>query len=291
MENEGIVSRRAFDTGFYFGRNRPPLLPAQSGITIKRTWEGSTLDYIEVFLQTILAFAAILIYTRILGKQQIGQLTFFEYINGITFGSIAAVLATDISPKSTGLHFLGLTLFAFLTWAAGYIALVSRPARKLISGEPTVVVHNGKILEGNMKKMRYNFDELAMQLRQKNVFDIADVEYAILEPDGDLSVLLKSQKRPLTPADLQLPTQYEGIPTELVMDGEVLFQNLKQNNLDEKWLIQQLQSQGVQDLSQVDYAVLRSDGSLYINLKQDNLVNPVDITDAPENPIKKTNNN
>lgn len=249
------------------------------------------MEYIEVFLQTILAFAAIFIYTRILGKQQIGQLTFFEYINGITFGSIAAVLATDINPKSTGLHFLGLTLFAFLTWAAGYIALVSRPARKLISGEPTVVVHNGKILEGNMKKMRYNLDELAMQLRQKNVFDIADVEYAILEPDGDLSVLLKSQKRPLTPADLRLPTQYEGIPTELVMDGEVLFQNLKQNNLDEKWLIQQLQSQGVQDLSQVDYAVLRSDGSLYVNLKQDNLVNPVDITDAPENPIKKANNN
>ncbi|WP_406677573.1 DUF421 domain-containing protein [Moorella sp. ACPs] len=245
------------------------------------------MEYLEVFLQTILAFAAILIYTRILGKQQIGQLTFFEYINGITFGSIAAVLATDIEPRRTGMHFLGLTLFAFLTWAAGYAVLVSRPARKLISGEPTVVVHNGKILEGNMKKMRYNFDELAMQLRQKNVFDIADVEYAILEPDGDLSVLLKSQKRPLTPADLQLPTQYEGIPTELIMDGEILFQNLKQNKLDEKWLIQQLQAQGVQDISQVDYAVLRSDGSLYVNLKEDDIINPVDITDAPESPVKQ----
>ncbi|MDN5344134.1 MAG: hypothetical protein PWQ18_245 [Clostridia bacterium] len=243
------------------------------------------MQYLEVFLQTILAFAAILIYTRILGKQQIGQLTFFEYINGITFGSIAAVLATDTEPSRTGIHFLGLTLFAFLTWLAGYAALVSRPARKLISGEPTVVVHNGKILEENMKKMRYNFDELAMQLRQKNVFDIADVEYALLEPDGDLSILLKSQKRPLTPADLQLPTQYEGVPRELVMDGEILFQNLKQNNLDEKWLIQQLQAQGVQDISQVDYAVLRSDGSLYVNCKEDDIVHPGDITDAPESPV------
>ncbi|GFN22761.1 DUF421 domain-containing protein [Thermanaeromonas sp. C210] len=241
---------------------------------------------IEVVLQTFLAFVAILIYTRILGKQQVGQLTFFEYVNGITFGSIAAVLATDLSPNSTWVHFLGLTLFAALTWAAGYISLVSRPARKIISGEPTVVIHNGKILEQNMRKMRYNVDELSMQLREKNVFDIADVEYAILEPDGNLSVLLKSQKRPLTPADLSLPTAYEGVPTEIIVDGEILFENLKQNHLDEKWLLEQLQAQGVRDVSQVDYAVLRSNGSLYVNLKQDNLTNPVDITDAPESPVE-----
>jgi uncharacterized membrane protein YcaP (DUF421 family) len=241
---------------------------------------------LEVIFQTLLAFAAILIYTRILGKQQVGQLTFFEYINGITFGSIAAALATDIDPDRTWLHFLGLTLFAALTWGAGYVALVSRPARKLISGEPTVVIHNGKILERNMRKMRYNIDELAMQLRQKNVFDIADVEYAILEPNGNLSVLLKSQKRPLTPADLQVPTEYEGVPTELIVDGEILFENLKQINLDEKWLEQQLKAQGVEDISQVDYAVLRSNGSLYVNLKKDQLTTPVDITDAPQSPSK-----
>ncbi|SMB91400.1 Uncharacterized membrane protein YcaP, DUF421 family [Thermanaeromonas toyohensis ToBE] len=241
---------------------------------------------LEVILQTLLAFAAILIYTRILGKQQVGQLTFFEYINGITFGSIAAALATDIDPDRTWLHFLGLTLFAALTWGAGYVALLSRPARKLISGEPTVVIHNGKILEQNMRKMRYNVDELTMQLRQKNVFDIADVEYAILEPNGNLSVLLKSQKRPLTPADLQVPTEYEGVPTELIVDGEILFENLKQVNLDEKWLEQQLKAQGVEDVSQVDYAVLRSNGSLYVNLKKDQLTTPVDITDTPQSPLK-----
>ncbi|NLW08021.1 MAG: DUF421 domain-containing protein [Clostridia bacterium] len=240
----------------------------------------------EVFLQTLLAFSAILFYTRILGKQQIGQLTFFDYINGITFGSIAAVLATDTGPKQTGLHFLGLTLFAVFTYIAGYVVMVNRPARKLIAGEATVVVHNGKILEDNMKKMHYNLDELSMQLRQKGIFDIADVEYAILETDGVLSVLPKSQKRPLTPADLKLPTSYEGIPVELIMDGEIIFQNLEQVRLDEQWLLQQLQAQGVQDVSQVDYAVLRSDGSVYINCKQDNLTAPVDITDQPQNPLQ-----
>lgn len=125
------------------------------------------MEFLEVFLQTLLAFTAILIYARILGKQQIGQLTIFDYVNGITFGSIAAVLATDIGPKQTWLHFMGLTLFAFFTLIAGYISRLNRPARKLIAGEATVVVHNGKILEDNMKKMHYNLDELSMQLRQK----------------------------------------------------------------------------------------------------------------------------
>jgi len=245
------------------------------------------VKFLEIFFQTLLAFTAILIYTRILGKQQVGQLTFFEYINGITFGSIAAVMATDLDSGSTLIHFTGLTPFAFFTWLASYVVMLSRPARKLLAGEPTIVIHNGKILEGNMKKMRYNLDELNMQLRQKNVFDIADVEYAILEPNGDLSILLKSQKRPLTPADLQIPTSYEGIPMELVMDGEIIFQNLQQAGLDENWLMQQLQAQGVTDITQVDYAVLRSDGSLYVNCKRDDLTCPIDVTDDPQAPGSK----
>ncbi|TDA68753.1 MAG: DUF421 domain-containing protein [Clostridia bacterium] len=239
---------------------------------------------LEVALQTLLAFGAILIYTRILGKQQIGQLTFFEYINGITFGSIAGVLATDIGVGRTLTHFIGLTIFAGLTFSMGYLSLISRPARKLISGEPTIVVHNGKTLEQNMRKMRYNMDELLMQLRQKNVFNLSDVEYAIMEPDGDLSVLLKSQKRPLTPADLNLPTEYEGISVELVEDGQIIHPNLEQLRLDENWLQEQLAGQGVTDLNQVSLAVLDTQGHLYVDKKADNLTTPIDITDMPPAP-------
>lgn len=239
---------------------------------------------LEVTLQTLLAFAAILIYTRILGKQQVGQLTFFEYINGITFGSIAGVLATDIGVGRTLTHFVGLTIFAALTFSMGYLSLVSRPARKLISGEPTIVVHNGKILEQNMRKMRYNLDELLMQLRQKNIFNLGDVEYAILEPDGDLSVLPKSQKRPLTPADLNLPTEYEGISVELVEDGQIIHSNLEGLGLDENWLRQQLARHGVTDLNQVSLAVIDTQGHLYVDKKTDNLTTPIDITDMPPVP-------
>ncbi|NLC39152.1 MAG: DUF421 domain-containing protein, partial [Clostridia bacterium] len=237
----------------------------------------------EVFLQTILAFAAIFLYARILGKQQVGQLTVFEYINGITFGSIAAALAVEIGPQETWYHFLGLTVFFLLTYFLGHVALVSRPARKLIAGEPTIVIHNGKILEDKMKKMQYNVDELTMQLREKGYFDLSQVEFAILETNGALSVLPKSQYRPLTPRDLGLKTRYEGMMSEIIVDGQVIYQNLVQNNLDEKWLMEELMKQGIQDLDQVAYAGLGSDGNLYVDKVQDQLGDrPTDISDLPK---------
>ena len=242
------------------------------------------MGVLEVIIQTLLAFFAILIYARILGKQQIGQLTFFEYVNGITFGSIAAVLATDIGPQRTMYHLIGLTLFAAFTFLAGFVSMKSRLLRKIISGEPTVVIHNGKILEDNMYKMQYNIDELLVQLREKDVFDIGDVEFAIVEPTGGLSVQLKGVAKPVTREDLQLPSGYEGISVELVMDGEVIHQNLKQVGLDEKWLLDQLKQRGVITLEEVPLAVLASDGGLYIDFTQDNLGTAIDISDLPEPP-------
>lgn len=242
------------------------------------------MDYIEVVIQTFLAFFGILIYTRILGKQQIGQLTVFEYLNGITFGSIAAVLATDIGPRKTAYHMLGLTLFTVLTFGAGVLVMKSRPLRNVISGEPTVVIHNGKILEENMKKMQYNMDELLVQLREKDVFNLGLVEFAILEPTGALSVQLKSQERPVTRRDLGLPSDYEGVSVEMVMDGEVIHQNLRQLGLDENWLLDQLKQRGVTSLEEVPLAVLASDGSLYVDLKKDELGTKIDISDFPEAP-------
>ncbi len=241
------------------------------------------IKYVEVVIQTFLAFFAILIYTRILGKQQIGQLTYFEYITGITFGSIAGILATDVATGQSHVHFVGLTTFALLTFIMGYISLHSRPARKLIAGEATVVIQNGKVLEDNMKKMRYNLDELLMQLREKNVFNIAQVEYALLEPNGNLAVLLKSQHRPLTPNDLQIPTQYEGISTEVIQDGKVIYPNLAQLGLNIQWLQQELAKRGVTDLQQVVLASLDTQGQLYVDLRKDHQVQMTDITDRPEN--------
>ena len=122
-------------------------------------------------------------------------------------------------------------------------------------------------------------DDLTMQLREKEVFNIADVEFAVAEPNGELSILLKSQHQPLTPSDLNIPTQYQGIPSELVVDGQIIQQNLKQNNLTRDWLIQQLAAKGVNNVKKVTLASLDSQGNLYVDTIEDATDYTTDISD------------
>lgn len=196
-------------------------------------------------------------------------MTFFEFVVAITIGTITgAYVVTTVK----GLWVLvSAIMLTFLTVTLSYINLKSLRVRKIVDGEPTVVIQNGKILEHNMTKLRYNLDILEMQLREKDVFDLNQVEFAILEPQGKLSVLKKTQYLPLTPKDLKRPTSYQGLPSEIIKDGEVLEQNLKQNNLTLEWLFQELNRQNIKKISDVFYASLNTDGTLYVDKKADEL--------------------
>jgi uncharacterized membrane protein YcaP (DUF421 family) len=195
-------------------------------------------------------------------------MTFFDYIAGIAMGTLAASLAMEFT-NSAGPYFLALTLWALYALSLGIISLKSRKARSIIEGEPTILIHNGHVMEENMKQIRFNIDDLIMGLRQKNIYNISDVEFALLETDGEVSVLPKSQKRPVTPDDLHLKTNYEGLNTEMIVDGKVVEQNLQQVGLDLQWLKDQLNAQNVHSVSDVVYAELSSDGTLYIDKKSD----------------------
>lgn len=234
--------------------------------------------FIATLYRTTIAFIGILVYARILGKQQMSQMTFYDYVTGITFGSIAASIAVEPTSK-LWLIVAALTVFAILDYLSGVLTEKSRPLRKIVEGEPTILVHNGKIMEHNMAKLRYNMENLMMQLREKDVFDISDVEFAIAETDGMLTVLKKSQKRSVTPQDLGIPVGYEGLPSELIVDGKIIYQNLKQNNLDEEWLISQLNGKGFNSPNDILYATLDVQGNLYIDERKDKLKHITDISD------------
>lgn len=235
-------------------------------------------ETLVVVVRSIITFFSLLIYTRLLGKQQMGNLSYFDYINGITIGSVAGTLATDLSSKAW-VHWVGLTVFILLTFLFQFLTMKSRFFSKVVDSEPTVVMQNGKILEQNIKKMRIRHDEIMMLLRQKNIFDPTHVEFAILESDGNISVLPKAEYQPVTPNDMQIPVKPANITTEIIIDGRILEQNLRQRKKDLHWLRLQLQACGVSEVKEVSFAAILPNDMLYVDKFKDHIREESDMSD------------
>lgn len=223
---------------------------------------------IEVVMQTILSFFSILFITRLLGRQQLSQLTMQEYVNGITFGSIAATLATDVNQR-TWQHMIGLFLFGALTFLISYISGKNLKLSRVIQGEPLVVIKDGRILEKNLGKFHYTIDELYHLLRKKDVFNIKDVKYGILETTGEISVIKVSHKDNVTLGDLNMLGEQDDIKTEVIATGNIIYENLANRNLTAQWLIDQLKMYGIYDIREVFYANLDSNNRLYVDKYKD----------------------
>lgn len=235
-------------------------------------------ESLVVFVRSLIAFFTLLIFTRLLGKQQMGNLTFFDYINGITIGSIAGALVSDLTAKAW-VHWVGLITFVILTILFQFATLKSRFFSKVVDSEPAMVMQNGKMLEQNLGRVRIKKDELMMLLREKNIFDPTQVEYAVLEPNGKLSVLPKAEYQPVTPQDLQIPVKPAGMTTELIMDGIVLEQNLKQRGKEMEWLIKQVNTQGINDFKKISFAAILPNGQLYVDKFEDKITEQSDLSD------------
>jgi uncharacterized membrane protein YcaP (DUF421 family) len=231
------------------------------------------MNMVEVFSRAAAAFFVLLLLTRLMGRKQISQLTFFNYITGISIGAVAGSLSVDSNIKlSTGIG--SLITWCGLTLIVGFIDIKSRKFRLFLDGQPSIIIKQGKIMEHELKKMRLDMDELNLLLRTKDVFSITDVNYAIFEKNGELSVLLKDTKQPLKQEDIpvqQARKQHTPIPIQLIADGKVIEDNLIQLNLNRNWLDEQLSQSGT-TLSEVFYAELQKDGSLYIDKRSDQFI-------------------
>lgn len=226
--------------------------------------------------RTVVAFVLALVVTWLLNKQFVARMTYFDFTLGVMIGSLVAHIPNDFRDPFWPVA-VPTVMIAPLGILTSWLAMRFQGVRHLLQGEPTVVIQNGKILEQNMRRLRYNQDQLDSQLRISGVFDIGHVEFAVLEPGGQLSVLLKSQHRPVRPADLQVPTGYEGMAIELITDGQVVAKNLGENNLSRQWLQGELHRRGIAGPEAVAYAVLDSRGRLFVDLYDDALHRPVDV--------------
>jgi uncharacterized membrane protein YcaP (DUF421 family) len=219
-----------------------------------------------VFIRTLILYFIVVIVMRVMGKRQIGQLQPFELAVAIMISELAAVpMQNTAIPLINGIIPILTLLIAQISLS--FVSLKSIKARGVICGKPSVLIENGKLIEVNLRNEMYTLNDLLEQLRIKNVPNIADVEFAILETNGQLSIIPKSQKRPITPEDLQLLTKYEGLPLDIVVDGKVILKNLHKANLDENWLKNELLKFGINSPNSVFFASLDSNGNLYYQPK------------------------
>jgi uncharacterized membrane protein YcaP (DUF421 family) len=236
--------------------------------------QPTNFSMFEPILRAIVTFLIVLAIARILGRKQISQLTFFDYVAGTAIGSLAATtMANSAVPLVTD-------LLCFITWTILIMSLNaiiqhSVPARKLLDEEPTVVIRSGKILEQKLRNSQYTVNDLLMQLREKEIFDPSAIDIGILEANGELSILKKAEYQTVTAKDLNISCTSKNTGAlkctgkELIMHGEFLEENLSLLGISKDWVETQLKNQGISDIHNVTVATFTPNGKLYIDMELD----------------------
>ena len=220
---------------------------------------------LNISMRSTLIVVVLLILTRLLGKKQISQLTYFNYITGVTMGSVAGDFISEVNmPVVDALA--SLIAICILTELNSFIALKSTSYRKVMDGDDIILIKKGKIIKPALKSCRMSVNILLMLLRQSNTFSVEEVEYAILETNGSLSVMKRQQAQPIIKSDLDIKAEkIKNLPREVISDGKIMKVNLKELNKDEEWLKNELRKNNIESVKDVFYAEVRSDGTLYIS--------------------------
>lgn len=218
------------------------------------------MDFIKVILTSLLSAVALFIIAKIIGHKQMSQLDFFDYITGITIGSIAAELATELEEPLK--PFIAMVVYGVVSFFLSVLTSKLQRLRKFVNGTPSIIMDSGKIYRNNIKKAKLDLSEFMVMCRQQGYFNLSDIQTAVFEYNGNLSILPVSDKRPVNPSDLKIETQKEYISTEVIMDGRVLHENLKRLNLDLKWLEGQIKVQGFSNVSEVFLGICDNDNQL-----------------------------
>jgi uncharacterized membrane protein YcaP (DUF421 family) len=211
------------------------------------------MEFFTICLTAILSFVALFVIAKILGHRQISQMDFFDYITGITIGSIAAELATELEKPWKPL--VAMIIYGIITVLMSIVTSKCPRSRKYLNGTPTIILDDGKLYRKNMKKSKLDLSELMVLCRQQGYFDLSTIQTAVFESNGKLSILPVSKSRPTTPEDLNLNPEQELISAEIIMDGRILEDNLKRMGFDLNWLTKQLDQHGFHSAKEIFLAV------------------------------------
>lgn len=226
------------------------------------------MEYNEIFkiiLTSLGSLITLFILTKLIGNREMSQLNMFDYINSITIGSIAAEMATALEDFLQPL--VAMIVYAIATIIISYISCKSVPIQRLITGKTKILIDNGKIYAKNFKKARLEINEFLSQCRGQGYFNINDIQTALLETNGKISILPKSGVKPITPDDMQIQVKQEKLVTNIILDGKILKENLKNLGKTEEWLNKELNKQGKIKVNDVFLATLDNEENLSIYVK------------------------
>ncbi len=204
------------------------------------------IDWVElgdVILRALMSLLALFIVTKIIGKKQVSQLSLFDYVIGISIGNFAAEMTINTdSPEINGI--VAVLVFGLVAYLVSYLTLKSIVLRRFFIGTPTILIQKGKIIEKNLKQSKMDMNDLLEQIRIDGYFDISEVDYAIMEANGKISVLPKKENKPVTLKDMQLKGEKQSLCANIIIDGKIMHGNLENMHKTEKWLLKQLNVKG-----------------------------------------------
>ena len=228
----------------------------------------------EVVMQEILyiialslgSIVAMFILTKLIGYRQMSQMSMFDYVNGITIGSIAAEMATSLEENFVQ-PLVAMVVYALAAILLSWCSSKSMKMRKIIEGKPLVLLDKGELYLDSLRKAKIDVNEFLVQCRVNGYFDISKIETAVLEGNGKISFLPKSSDRPATPADLNLSPQQDFMTANVILDGNIMIENLRHTGNDEKWLLNQIKGQGADKISDVLLATCDVNNQVTVFLK------------------------
>ncbi|RAK15331.1 uncharacterized membrane protein YcaP (DUF421 family) [Anoxybacillus vitaminiphilus] len=221
------------------------------------------MELIKIASELVVGYVALLFTTKILGKTQITQITAFDFISALVLGELVGNALYDNNIGISQILF-AVALWGALIYITEIITQKKKNFRAILEGKPTLVIAQGKILRDKMAENKLDMNQLQHLLRSKGAFSIREVEYAVLETDGTVSVLKKSPYELPTRQDHQMPEQLVSLPVTLILDGEVIWDNLKEFGFSEKWLKGQIQSFGAKEYKDVLYAEWQKDKGIHV---------------------------
>lgn len=228
-------------------------------------------DFLNICFRTILILIILFFITKMMGKKQISELNFFDYVVGITIGSIAADISLDIE-KNMIAGIAALFIYGFISYIISFVSIKSILARRFFIGVPTVLVEKGKIIESGLKKSKIDVNDLLMEARENGYFNLDEIDYALMEVNGNISFLPKEKEKPVTKRDMKIKCSNEGLTVNAIIDSKYMANNMKAINKDKEWLDHELKVNGYDNYDNILLATIDNNYKVTIyekNVKPD----------------------